>query len=194
MKSVKGKTKILYEIKNSKFYAFLYKVDSLEQIKNILKDLKKEYKDANHYCYAYILDGYQKCSDDGEPNGTAGMPMLNVLKQKDLNHTLCVVIRYFGGIKLGAGGLVRAYSKATSLVFDKSTIVESTLGYKIQIEFSYEKIKQVDYIIKDYLLTYKEYDENVIYELEVEKKKLDFLLKELEPFLISHTILKECYL
>ena len=86
-------------------------VDNIEDINNILNNIKNEYKDATHYCYAYIIDNTKRFNDDGEPGGTAGMPILNVIEQNNLNHVLIVVVRYFGGIKLGAGGLVRAYSK-----------------------------------------------------------------------------------
>lgn len=185
MKTVKGKTKILYEIKNSKFYALLYQVDSKKKVNQILQELKLEYKDATHYCYAYVIDGEEKCNDDGEPSGTAGMPMLNVLKQKNLNHILCVVIRYFGGIKLGTGGLVRAYSKATSLVFEKSIIIDIEFGWKIRIEFPYENVKHVNHLLKDYLICYKEYGENIIYELSIKESNLELVVQELKPYLLK---------
>lgn len=185
MKTVKGKTKILYEIKNSKFYALLYQVDSKKKVDQILQELKLEYKDATHYCYAYVIDGEEKCNDDGEPSGTAGMPMLNVLKQKNLNHILCVVIRYFGGIKLGAGGLVRAYSKATSLVFEKSIIIDIEFGWKIRIEFPYENVKPINHLLKDYLICYKEYGENIIYELSIKESNLELVVQELKPYLLK---------
>lgn len=106
----------LYEIKKSKFYAFNYDVDSIEEINNILIQLKKEHKKAKHIVYAYKIDGQEKKIDDGEPSGTAGLPLYNIINKKNLNHTLIVVVRYFGGIKLGAGGLLRAYNTAGSEV------------------------------------------------------------------------------
>lgn len=106
----------LYEIKKSKFYAFNYKVDSIDEVNNIIELLKKEHKKARHIVYAYKIDGIEKKFDDGEPSGTAGMPLYNIINKKDLNHTLLVVVRYFGGIKLGAGGLLRAYNTAGSEV------------------------------------------------------------------------------
>lgn len=106
----------LYEIKKSKFYAFNYDVDSIEEINNILIQLKKEHKKAKHIVYAYKIDGQEKKFDDGEPSGTAGLPLYNIINKKNLNHTLIVVVRYFGGIKLGAGGLLRAYNTAGSEV------------------------------------------------------------------------------
>lgn len=104
----------LYEIKKSKFYAYNYNVDSIEEINQILDELKKNHKKARHIVYAYKIDGLEKKYDDGEPSGTAGLPLYNIINKKDLNHILIVVVRYFGGIKLGAGGLLRAYNTAGS--------------------------------------------------------------------------------
>ena len=104
------------EIKKSKFIGYLFEIQNLEEIKNILENLKKEHKKATHICYAYrFLSPFsEKAVDDGEPSGTAGKPILNVLQKQNLQNTLLVVVRYFGGIKLGAGGLLRAYSKCAS--------------------------------------------------------------------------------
>lgn len=100
----------IYEIKKSKFYAFNFEVDNIDEIKQILDSLKKEHKKARHIVYAYKIDGIEKKYDDGEPSGTAGLPLYNIINKKNLNHILIVVVRYFGGIKLGAGGLLRAYN------------------------------------------------------------------------------------
>lgn len=107
----------LVEIKKSKFYGYLFEVKSQNDVLAILANLKKEHKKATHICYAYkIVDGQEivKFNDDGEPSGTAGRPILNVIEKKKLCNVLVCVVRYFGGIKLGAGGLVRAYTKCTS--------------------------------------------------------------------------------
>lgn len=98
------------EIKKSKFVGYYYQVESIEEIEIILENLKKEHKKAKHFPYAYKINGQIKKSDDKEPSGTAGMPILNIIDRNDLNYTLIVIVRYFGGIKLGAGGLLRAYS------------------------------------------------------------------------------------
>lgn len=103
---------ITLEIKKSKFIGYYYQVDNLEEIDSILDSLRKEHKKAKHLPYAYKINGQIKKSDDKEPSGTAGMPILNIIDKNDLNYALIVVVRYFGGIKLGAGGLVRAYSNA----------------------------------------------------------------------------------
>lgn len=100
------------EINKSKFYSFIYNVTSVEQVTKILQELRTEYKKATHVCYAYILSSpsAEKCSDDGEPGGTAGLPIITMLKRKNRKDCLAVVVRYFGGKKLGAGGLIRAYT------------------------------------------------------------------------------------
>ena len=101
-------------IKKSKFITKIYEINDVNNIKSIIDELQKEYKKATHICYAYIINGQEKAVDDGEPSKTAGWPILNVLQKRNLNEILVVVIRYFGGVKLGAGGLVRAYTKCTS--------------------------------------------------------------------------------
>jgi len=106
----------MIEIKKSKFIGLCYEVNSVLKIDDILNSIKKEHKKATHICYAYkVFDQVLsvKAFDDNEPNGTAGKPILNVIEKQKLNNVLVVVVRYFGGIKLGAGGLVRAYTKAT---------------------------------------------------------------------------------
>ena len=97
------------EVKKSKFIAFYYEIDTVGEVEFILNNLKKENKKARHFPYAYKIDNYVKKSDDKEPNGTAGSPIFNIIEKNHLDHTLIIVIRYFGGIKLGAGGLIRAY-------------------------------------------------------------------------------------
>lgn len=116
----------LYEIQKSKFYSFAYPVFDVESVNKLIDKLHDEYGDATHICYAYTLDApkTEKANDDGEPNGTAGKPLLELLKKKNLHNVLIVVIRYFGGIKLGAGGLVRAYTSSGNLALDKAKVVE----------------------------------------------------------------------
>lgn len=105
--------------KKSKFIAYYYKVNTLEEINNILIDLKKEHKKAKHLPYAYKIDNNIKKSDDKEPANTAGSPILNIIEKKHLNNVLIVIVRYFGGIKLGAGGLIRSYGTCANLVTEK---------------------------------------------------------------------------
>lgn len=108
-------------INKSRFIAYKFKLENLEQVKTHIQELKKEHKKANHVCWAYVYNKEcvsERAADDGEPNGTAGYPILNVLKKKNLTNTMVAVVRYFGGIKLGAGGLTRAYTKAAASVLD----------------------------------------------------------------------------
>ncbi len=100
------------EIKKSKFIALYYEINTKDEVLNILTELKKEHKKAKHFPYAYKIDMNIKKSDDKEPSNTAGLPILNIIEKNNLNNTLIVIIRYFGGIKLGAGGLLRAYSNS----------------------------------------------------------------------------------
>lgn len=157
-------------INKSRFITILYSIDDVSKIPVILNNLKKEYKDATHYCYCYIIGNLKRANDDGEPSHTAGMPMLNVLENKKLNNILAVVIRYFGGIKLGAGGLVRAYTNSVSNALEKVNIIPIKKEMKAKVEFDYENIDKVNYILKDYKITYKEFDQNVIYEFLYEEE------------------------
>ena len=122
MKSIKEEITNEIIINKSRFITVLTNINDIDKVKEKLENIKKTYKDATHYCFAYIINNHEKCSDDGEPSGTAGMPILNVLKQNNLTNILCVVIRYFGGIKLGAGGLIRAYSTSASEALNKSSM------------------------------------------------------------------------
>ena len=126
-------TKEIYEItiKNSKFTGVIIPIESLDDVKDNLTKLKEEYKNATHYCYAFKLINDKGFSDDGEPNKTAGIPILNVIEGNDLVNVLVVVIRYFGGIKLGPGGLIRAYSNTTKEIINKCTKKRLTTYLKI---------------------------------------------------------------
>lgn len=171
MQTIKDNVIDQYEIKKSKFITLIYRINSIDEINKLMDDIKNNYKDATHYCYAYKLNNIQRFNDDGEPNGTAGLPILEVLNKRNINNVLCVVIRYFGGIKLGAGGLVRAYSKAVRNVLDNSQMIELLEGYLIKIRSTYDEQKKYDYIFKDKILK-KEYDEHIIYYIEIDKNEL----------------------
>ena len=173
-------------INKYRFITYIYKVTNKEEIDNILNTLKKEYKDATHHCYAYVLGNLKKASDDGEPSHTAGMPILNVLENKELNNILVVVIRYFGGVKLGAGGLVRAYSNSVSKALDNTILIPNIKEIKVQIEFNYPDIDNVNYILKDYKITYKEFDTNIIYEFIYEENNYP---ENLDNYIIKKTVI-----
>ena len=135
-------------IDKSKFITTLYPVENVEEINAILSNVRKKYYDATHNCYAYIIDdgNIQKCSDDGEPSKTAGFPMLDALKKNNLTNILAITTRYFGGIKLGAGGLIRAYSSSVSEALKTATFYTSKLlsVYEIIIPYS-DYSKNIDY-------------------------------------------------
>ena len=187
MYSIKDNIENTIEIKKSKFITKLYRVNNIKDTNDILDRINKEYSDATHVCYAYILGNTEKCSDNGEPSGTAGIPILNVLKKKNLSNILAVVIRYFGGIKLGAGGLVRAYSNSIVEALTLSTQIELTLGYLIELEFSYDNLKLIDYILIDKNIIKKEYNDNVVYHFYLSENELKFV-PELEKVAIHLSI------
>ena len=178
MKSIQKEITSEIIINKSKFITILTNINDIDKVKEKLEEIKKQYKDATHYCYAYIINNHEKCSDNGEPSGTAGMPILNVLKQNDLTNILCVVIRYFGGIKLGAGGLIRAYSTSASAALNKAIITNLVNGYNITIEFSYDNLKQIDYLLKNIDIK-KDYQTNIIYTFNITEEKLKQIESEL---------------
>ena len=152
MKSIKKTIVTENLINKSRFINYLIPVDTIEQVNNKLDELKKEYPDANHHCFCYILGEHQeiqKYSDDGEPNKTAGLPMIEVLKKHDLTNVLNVSIRYFGGIKLGAGGLVRAYTKSVSNGVVNCQFTTRQILYQIQATIPFDSIGQVEKFIRE---------------------------------------------
>lgn len=178
MKSIQKEITSEIIINKSRFITILTNINDIDKVKEKLEEIKKQYKDATHYCYAYIINNHERCSDNGEPSGTAGMPILNVLKQNDLTNILCVVIRYFGGIKLGAGGLIRAYSTSASVALNKATITNIVNGYNITIEFSYNNLKQIDYLLKNIDIQ-KDYQTNITYNFNITETKFNQIENEL---------------
>lgn len=155
-------------IKNSKFICIIHKIYNIDDIDLYLKTVKDLYKDATHYCYAYIINDIKKFNDDGEPNGTAGSPIIQVLEKNSLNYVICIVIRYFGGIKLGAGGLIRAYSKSVVECLKLSNIKELIKGYNVDIIFNYNYINTVNYLLKECNILNKEFNDNITYNLNID--------------------------
>ena len=135
--------------KKSKFIGTICPVQSEEEAENKIKEIKKKYYDARHNCFAYRVlkeeNVIERSSDDGEPSGTAGAPMLNILKQKNICNVLVIVTRYFGGILLGTGGLVRAYSEATLAALKKAEKVKRVLGIEIQVNLKYSQFDNLKY-------------------------------------------------
>jgi len=180
----------IYEqiINKSRFITLLYKVDNVDEVNVYLDKVKNDYPGATHYTYAYIIDGVNKMSDDGEPSKTAGSPILNVLIMRKLDHILCIVVRYFGGVKLGAGGLVRAYSSSCSKALLENEIIELFEGYKIRVSSSYENSQKINYILSNSKIIYKEFSDIVIFEALVNKETLE-LLKPFNPEILDTVLL-----
>ncbi|MFA6806022.1 MAG: YigZ family protein [Bacteroidales bacterium] len=150
--TIEEKSQGLYKEKGSKFISFAFPVRDMEEIKDIIKDIKKEYFDARHHCYAYIL-GQDKSifrmNDDGEPSSTGGKPIYGQLLSKDLTNVLVVVIRYFGGVKLGVGGLIQAYKLAALDALDNAMIIERTVDEVYGISFNYSLMNYVMRVMKE---------------------------------------------
>ncbi len=166
MKTIKNEISFKNVINKSIFICILTRLDNIDDFINKYNVIKNTYKGATHYCYAYIVDTNVKQSDDNEPSGSAGIPILNVLLKNGLDHVLCVVVRYFGGIKLGVGGLLRAYSNSVSILLDKNKddIVTLLKGYKIVIETEYKNQKDLDYILRNSTCK-KTFGNNISYEI-----------------------------
>ena len=144
-------TEAIYKEKGSKFLAFAYPVTTQDEIKQILADLRKKYYDATHHCYAYIL-GFDKeefrMNDDGEPSSTAGKPIYGQLLSNNLTNVLVVVVRYFGGTKLGVSGLIKAYKSSTQVCLESAVIVEKKVMRFYKITFAYDKMNAVMSFLK----------------------------------------------
>ena len=136
--------------KKSRFIGEVYPITSEEEAAEVLEKVKKQYWDARHHCWAYVIGEAQpleRFSDDGEPSGTAGKPILEVLRGQELTNTLLVVTRYFGGTLLGTGGLVRAYTKAAKEAVEVSTIITRINGFKLKIITDYTGIGKIEYLL-----------------------------------------------
>lgn len=160
-KSIPGQAEGLFKDNGSRFISFAFPVETEEEVKEIVGRLKKEFHDARHHCYAYRL-GYLgdkfRANDDGEPSGSAGRPILGQIDSRGLSDVLVVVVRYFGGIKLGIPGLIRAYKTSTADALDKAGTRDKTAGNRFRLTFSYEVLPQVMKILKDMDLKQKNQD------------------------------------
>lgn len=161
------------EVKKSVFITYLYKVYDIESCNNLISKIKEKHSDATHCCYAYIIDNYQKASDDGEPSNTAGIPILEVLKKNKINYCLAVVVRYFGGIKLGAGGLIRTYSLAAKEALNLCNRVSLIDGYRVLIELDYNQIDKLEYLLKENSIVEKNFDEKLSFIVDIEEEDLN---------------------
>ena len=162
-KTISKPSEGIYKEKGSKFLSFLHQINTEEEAKDILKKYKKEYFDARHHCYALILNNdssLQKYSDDGEPAHTAGTPILNKLKSYELTNVICVVVRFFGGTKLGVPGLIEAYKESTEDAIKNTEIITKEITCKISISTNYDSINDLMRLCK-------------LYEIEIENQKYE---------------------
>ncbi len=143
---------VLFKEKNSKFFGYTFPVQSEEEVKTILDQVKKQHFSARHWCYAYQIGTKNKiyrANDDGEPNNSAGMPIYGQIQSFDVTNILVVVVRYFGGVKLGVGGLVTAYKTAAQMALEESEIIEKTIDSHFLIRFDYKNMNKVMRVIKE---------------------------------------------
>ena len=177
--------------KKSRFIASVFYIESKEQAENIIKELKKKYYDARHNCYAYRVieenETYEKSSDDGEPSGTAGAPILNILQKNNLCNVIIIVTRYFGGILLGTGGLVRAYSNATIGVIEKSKFFEIELGIELKVEVNYSNYQSLQYYCYKNSINIidSKYNENILVTLEMNDNVKERFINDINNRIIS---------
>jgi len=172
--------------KKSKFIANIFRVETIEDAEEKIKIIKKKYHDARHNCVAYRVfqngQVIEKSSDDGEPSGTAGGPMLNILQKNNLCNIVVIVTRYFGGILLGTGGLVRAYSDATQKCIEKCIKIYKVDGIEMQIKLDYSNLEIFKYYCKnnDIKINKMNYAEDIILKIEMEKNRKNIFLKDIE--------------
>ncbi|KZX15620.1 IMPACT family member YigZ [Methanobrevibacter cuticularis] len=181
MKTIAKEFEAEINIKKSRFICRIFPARDSHEAKKIIQRIANKYADATHNCSAYLTQDSEGYDDDGEPGGTAGRPILNALKKNELENIVAIVTRYFGGIKLGAGGLVRAYSKSTIETIAIAEIVEMDI-YKIyKIIFDYNNVKDIDNEIRNYNIRIlnKKYTDKVIYKIAIkEAAQLDSFTKK----------------
>lgn len=172
--TIEKSTEAIFKDKGSKFLAFAYPVENDQQIKEILNQLKKEHHTANHHCYAYRLGADKmnfRANDDGEPNNTAGKPILGQIQSNDLTNVLIVVVRYFGGTLLGVSGLINAYKNSAADVIKASTIIEKQILFNYTIQFYFEHLNDVMKLLKqlDCKITSQQFDNNCEISFSIRK-------------------------
>lgn len=181
----------IYEIKKSEFLAFAYPISTREQAMSHVQNLRTRYLDARHHCYGYIIGNPHNTTsagfdDDGEPNGTAGRPILSVLQHKSIGSCIIIVVRYFGGIKLGAGGLTRAYATAAQMAVDKM-VLKAFIAYQtVKLKLSFAHEAQVRYLVHQVggRILEVDYETDVRMTIEVEQKALEAFVESLGVYAI----------
>ena len=180
--------------KKSKFIANLYHINNVNEADELIKKIKKKYYDAKHNCIAYrVIENdkiVERSSDDGEPSGTAGAPMLNILQKNNLCNILVVVTRYFGGILLGTGGLVSCYSSATLEALNKAPKIIKCMGVEAQVELDYPNLEIFKYYCKNQQIniTNFEYLDKIICKIETDNSKIEKLMQDIS---LKNIIVKE---
>ena len=186
MKTIKQIVSAEITVKKSKFIANIFKVNSEQEAKEIIEKINKKYYDARHNCYAYIVEengnNIERFSDNGEPSGTAGAPMLDILKNKKLSNIIIIVTRYFGGILLGTGGLVKAYTDASLEALNKAETIELEYASKYKIQMQYNELKNFEYNLKSMKtkIISNEYNENVEIILIISEENMKILQSKCE--------------
>ena len=183
-------------IERSRFLTYMKRVKSEEEYRNYISEIRRKHHDATHVCSAMICGNIRRSSDDGEPSGTAGAPILNVLDKNGLDETCALVVRYFGGIKLGAGGLIRAYSSAVSECLKDARLIKEAVLPKYELSVSYETANRIDYYLRNNtVLSDTVYDTSVTYRfaLDDEKKieKIKEFTKGISPVKIGEEIIEK---
>jgi uncharacterized YigZ family protein len=178
----------IYKEKGSKFLAFAIPVTTVDEVKEVVKNYRKEYYDARHVCYAYMLGAERKdfrANDDGEPSGTAGRPILGQINSRELTNVLVIVVRYFGGILLGTGGLVVAYKEATADALDHAEVIEKTVDETISINFDYILMNDVMRVIKDTnaQILHQTFDNNCSMLLNIRKQDSELVMSKLKKII-----------
>ena len=174
--------------KKSRFISEVYHIENKEQAEAYIRQTKKKYHDAKHHCYAYTLLDLEtnqiitKCTDDGEPSGTAGAPILHLLTSNNLVNVLAIVTRYFGGTLLGTGGLVKAYTQATQTAINSANIKNAEKGYFMHVEMGYEMSEMFKYFCKknDINIINIEYSNKIAYDIEINKEKREKIFLEFD--------------
>jgi len=183
--TIKAPSKGIYTEKRSKFIAFAFPVNTIDEIKDKIAQLQKEYYDARHVCYAYMIGEDRltfRANDNGEPSGTAGKPILGQINSNNLTNILIVVIRYFGGIKLGTGGLIVAYRAAAAEAIQSAEIIEKHVELDISFSFEYPFMNDVMKIVKDLnpQIIHQQFDNNCNMTLRIRKDDMPILKSRLE--------------
>lgn len=178
----KASVETIFKEKSSKFYGYGFPISSEEEVKNILVEIKKNHHAARHWCYAWKL-GVEpvvyRVNDDGEPSNSAGQPIYGQILAADVTDVLVVVVRYFGGVKLGVGGLIRAYKNSAQLTLEEASIIEKTIEGKLQLTFEYQFMNKVMRVIKQkrLIVSSQELTENCVLILSIKKSEIEAIKK-----------------